>query len=118
MVLIMKPIKYMNIDEGLKEAYKARAKGEKATILDVRTIEEYKQGHFEHGVNLPLDDIGLKKPDEMPDKDQTLYIYCRSGVRSKVAAELLFKMGYSSIVEIGGIIDTMDNADKIVAEKV
>ncbi len=72
-------------------------------ILDVRTPEEYAEGHIEDAVNIPNEIIGNNEIEELPDKSQLIMIYCRSGNRSKQAADKLVKLGYTNIVEFGGI---------------
>ena len=74
-------------------------------ILDVRTPEEYRDGHIPGAINIPNEDIGTKEPSELPDKDQLIMVYCRSGNRSKQASRKLAELGYTNIVEFGGIID-------------
>lgn len=76
------------------------------TILDVRTAQEYSEKHIPGAINIANESIGTKDiPDipELPDKDQLILVYCRSGNRSKQASEKLIKLGYTNIVEIGGI---------------
>ena len=74
-------------------------------ILDVRTVEEYNAGHIPNAICIPNESITDKEPPELPDKDQLILVYCRSGRRSKLAAEQLAKNGYTNIAEFGGIID-------------
>ncbi|MDD6037423.1 MAG: rhodanese-like domain-containing protein [bacterium] len=74
-------------------------------ILDVRTAEEYGEGHIPGAINVANEEIMDAKPTELPDNDQLIYVYCRSGRRSKEAASKLVAFGYTNIVEIGGIID-------------
>ena len=74
-------------------------------ILDVRTQEEYAQGHIPGALLLPLDEVEQKAQEVLPHKDQLLLVYCRSGRRSKIAAEALVELGYTNIKEFGGIID-------------
>ena len=74
-------------------------------ILDVRTKDEYKGGHIPGAVLLPNESIGKDTIDILPDKDQIILIYCRSGRRSKEAAAKLVNLGYTNIYEFGGIID-------------
>ena len=74
-------------------------------LLDVRTVEEYHDGHIPGAVNIANESIGTDEIPALPDKAQRIYVYCRSGNRSKQAAKKLVKLGYTSIVEIGGIID-------------
>ena len=77
---------------------------EDIVILDVRTQEEYGEKHIPGAVLLPLDDVEQKAHVVLPEKDQTILVYCRSGRRSKLAAEALVKLGYTNIREFGGII--------------
>lgn len=74
-------------------------------LLDVRTVEEFACGHIPGAINVPNESIGENEVVELPDKDQKIYVYCRSGNRSKQASEKLIKLGYKNIVEIGGILD-------------
>ena len=71
----------------------------------MKGFEEYETGHIPGAQNFPLDDIESKAKVFIPDKDMTYLIYCRSGRRSKQAAEILVELGYTSILEFGGIID-------------
>ena len=73
-------------------------------ILDVRTQEEYDSGHIKNAVCLPNEDI-ISEPDILPDKEQEILVYCRSGNRSKQAAQKLADMGYENIIEFGGILN-------------
>ena len=74
-------------------------------ILDVRTIAEYNEGHVPNAICIPNETIGNNTISELPDKEQLILIYCRSGNRSKQAAEKLKKLGYTNLIEFGGIID-------------
>lgn len=74
-------------------------------ILDVRTKEEYDEGHIPDSVLLPNETIDDDVSDILPDKDQKILIYCRSGNRSKQASQKLADLGYTDLVEFGGIID-------------
>ena len=74
-------------------------------ILDVRTSQEYSEKHIAGAINVPNETIGSEEIPELPDKDQLVLVYCRSGNRSKQAAEKLVKLGYTNIVEFGGIND-------------
>ena len=73
------------------------------TILDVRTAQEYSEKHIPGAINIANESIGTEDIPELPDKDQLILVYCRSGNRSKQASEKLMKLGYTNIVEIGGI---------------
>ena len=72
-------------------------------ILDVRTEEEYLAGHIAGAVNLPNEDINSQNLALLPEKDQTILVYCRSGNRSKQASGKLADLGYTEILEFGGI---------------
>ena len=72
-------------------------------ILDVRTAQEYSEKHIPGAINIANESIGTEDIPELPDKDQLILVYCRSGNRSKQASEKLVKLGYTNIVEIGGI---------------
>ena len=72
-------------------------------ILDVRTQEEYETAHIPGAICIPNETIGTEDIPELPDKDQLILVYCRSGNRSKQASEKLAKQGYINIVEFGGI---------------
>ena len=74
-------------------------------ILDVRRPDEFAEGHIPNAINVPNESIGTAEIAELPDKDQLILVYCRSGNRSKQAAEKLVKLGYTNITEFGGIID-------------
>lgn len=74
-------------------------------ILDVRRADEFAEGHIPGAINVANESIGAEAPEEIPDKDQTIYVYCRSGNRSKQASEKLAALGYSNIIEFGGIMD-------------
>ena len=74
-------------------------------LLDVRTPEEFADGHIPGAINIPNENIGENDIAELPDKEQRIYVYCRSGNRSKQASAKLVNLGYTNVVEIGGIID-------------
>lgn len=74
-------------------------------ILDVRTKEEYAEGHIPDALLIPDYEIAEKAEEMLPDKDQTILVYCRSGNRSKGASEKLAEMGYTDVREFGGIND-------------
>ena len=74
-------------------------------ILDVRRADEFAAGHILNAINVPNETIGTAEIPELPDKDQLIMVYCRSGRRSKEASEKLVKLGYTNIVEFGGILD-------------
>ena len=74
-------------------------------ILDVRRADEFAEGHIPGAINVANESIGTDEIPELPDKKQLIMVYCRSGRRSKEAAEKLVKLGYTNIVEFGGILD-------------
>lgn len=94
---------YMNITA--EEAKKIMDTEEGYIILDVREQEEYDQGHIPGAILLPLGTIADQAHTVLPEKDQLLLVYCRSGRRSKQAAEILVEQGYTNIKEFGGILD-------------
>lgn len=87
----------------MEEAVDMMAQEQDYQILDVRTWEEYKQGHIPGAICIPNETIGTEPLPQLPDQNQLILVYCRSGNRSKQASEKLAKLGYSNIVEFGGI---------------
>jgi rhodanese-related sulfurtransferase len=94
---------YMNITA--EEAKQIMDREEGYIILDTRTQAEYDEGHIPGAIVIPHDEITDRAEEELPHKDQLILVYCRSGRRSKLAAEALVKLGYTNIKEFGGIID-------------
>lgn len=94
---------YVNITA--EEAKQIMDTEEGYIILDVRTQEEYDQGHIPGATQISHEEIAEKAEEVLPDKDQLILVYCRSGRRSKIAAEALVELGYTNIKEFGGIID-------------
>ena len=74
-------------------------------ILDVRRPDEFALGHIPNAINVPNETISIAPIPELPDKNQRIFVYCRSGRRSKEASEKLVALGYTNIVEFGGILD-------------
>ena len=89
----------------MDEAVTMMAKETGYIILDVRRADEYAAGHIPGAINVANESIGTDEIPELPDKNQLIMVYCRSGRRSKEAAEKLVKLGYTNIVEFGGILD-------------
>lgn len=85
------------------EAKELMAKEEGYIILDVRTQSEYANGHIPGAICVPNEGISNVMPPELPDLDQLILVYCRSGNRSKQAAKKLAEIGYTNIREFGGI---------------
>ena len=81
-------------------------------LLDVRTPEEYREGHIPGAINIPNETIGTAMPEGLPEKDQMILVYCRSGNRSKQASEKLVALGYTNVVEFGGIRDWPGEVEK------
>ena len=94
---------YMNITA--EEAKGIMDREEGYIILDVRTQEEYDQGHITGAIQISHEEIAEKAENVLTDKDQLILVYCRSGRRSKIAAEILVDLGYTNIKEFGGILD-------------
>ena len=94
---------YMNITA--EEAKQIMDSEEGYIILDARTQEEYDQGHIPGAIVISHEEIAEKAEEVLTDKDQLILVYCRSGRRSKIAAEALVELGYTNIKEFGGIID-------------
>ena len=88
-----------------EEARKLMDSEKDRIILDVRSREEYDQGHIPGAILIPDTEIEAKAADLLPDKDQLILVYCRSGRRSKLAAQSLADLGYTNIREFGGILD-------------
>ena len=88
----------------MEEAVAIMAEETNYIILDVRTQEEFAQAHIPGAVCIPNETIGEDEIPALPDKDQLILVYCRSGNRSKQASEKLAALGYTNIVEFGGII--------------
>lgn len=87
----------------MDEAKTLMEKEEGYILLDVRTKGEYESGYIPGAINIPLSDIDEKIISFLPDKSQMILVYCRSGNRSREASDKLSKLGYSNILEIGGI---------------
>ena len=81
-------------------------------LLDVRRDNEFEEGHIPGAINIPNESIGTEEIAELPDKNQTIYVYCRSGNRSKQASQKLVDLGYTDVIEFGGIIDYSGELEK------
>lgn len=75
------------------------------TVLDVRTPEEFSQGHIPGAILIPDYELAKRAEKELPDKNALILVYCRSGNRSRQAANTLLKLGYTNVKDFGGIID-------------
>lgn len=90
---------------GMDEAIELMENESDYIILDVRTEAEFSEKRIPGAINVPNESIGADEIAELPDKGQLILVYCRSGNRSKQASEKLVKLGYTNIVEFGGIND-------------
>ena len=90
---------------GMDEAIAMMEEESNYIILDVRTPEEFADKHIPDAINIPNETIGTEEIPELPDKEQLILVYCRSGNRSKQASDKLVNLGYTNIVEFGGIND-------------
>ena len=88
-----------------ENAKKIMDSGEEHIILDTREQDEFDSGHIPGAILIPYTEIENKAEEMLPDKDKLILVYCRSGRRSKIAAEALSKLGYTNVKEFGGIID-------------
>ena len=87
------------------EAKEIIESGDPYVLLDVRTQEEYDTGHIKGSILIPYTDIEKLAPEKLPDRDATILVYCRSGRRSAIAAQALADMGYTHVLDMGGIQD-------------
>ena len=94
---------YVSITQ--EEAKRIMDTEENCVILDVRTYEEFETGHISGAICFPLDEVQSKAKVFIPDQDTLYLVYCRSGRRSKEAAQILADLGYTNILEFGGILD-------------
>ena len=96
----------------MDEAVKMMRDEKDYIILDARRPDEYAEGHIPGAINVPNEEIGTTEIAELPDKSQLILVYCRSGRRSKEASEKLARLGYTNIVEFGGILDYKGEIEK------
>ena len=95
-----------------EEAQRIMDTEDNIVILDVRTQQEFDEGHIPGAICLPNESINGEDIDELPDKEQIILVYCRSGRRSKEASKKLASYGYTNILEFGGIIDWQGDIEK------
>ena len=95
-----------------EEAKAMMAKDDGHVIVDVRREDEYTSGHIPGAVLIPNETIGDQKPPELPDPDQIILVYCRSGNRSAQAAQKLFDLGYTRVYDFGGIMSWTGEIEK------
>ena len=96
----------------MDEAVKLMRNEKNYIILDVRRPDEYAKGRIPGAINVPNEEIGTAEISKLPDKSQLILVFCRSGRRSKEAAGKLAKLGYTNIVEFGGILDYKGEIEK------
>ena len=96
----------------MSEAVKMMETEKNYIILDVRRADEFAEGHIPGAINVANEVIGTEEIPELPDKSQLILVYCRSGRRSTEASEKLVKLGYTNIVECGGILDWKGEIEK------
>lgn len=77
----------------------------KTLVIDVRTAREYQGDHFKNAVNVPLNVIGKKIKEIVPDYDETIIVYCKTGMRARIAKQILEKMGYKKVINAGTLED-------------
>ena len=95
-----------------EEAKKIMDSGEEHIVLDTREQDEFDEEHIPNAILIPYTEIENKAEEMLPDKDKLILVYCRSGRRSKIAAENLVKLGYTNVKEFGGIIDWPYDVEK------
>lgn len=95
-----------------EEAKERMDKDDKIIILDVRTEEEYREGHIPGAIVIPNETISSEPLKELPDLDQEILVYCRSGNRSAQAAKKLIEAGYTQVYDFGGINDWPYDTEK------
>ena len=99
-----KPLTYQSIS--MEDGLKMMAKSSGYILLDVRSLDEFASGHIPGAVLFPHDNISERTCETiLPNKEQQIFVYCRSGRRSKIAAQKLIELKYANIIEIGGIND-------------
>lgn len=102
----------------MEEAKEAFTQDGTYIIVDVRRADEYADGHIPRAINIANEDIRDEDPEELTDKEQLIYVYCRSGRRSQEAAAKLSALGYKHVIECGGILDWTGEIEKqLIAKK-
>ena len=106
---IMTTFTYVSMEEGLK----LMSNDNNFVLLDVRTPEEFSSGHIPGALQLTNETFTKQDAEKLlKDKSQTIYVYCRSGRRSKQSSQKLIDFGYTNVIEIGGIIDYNGSVEK------
>jgi rhodanese-related sulfurtransferase len=94
---------YIQIDQEMAKAMMSLDDGH--VVVDVRRQDEFDAGHIPGAICIPNESITDTQPAELPDLNQVILVYCRTGRRSKEASQKLFDMGYKNVFEFGGIVD-------------
>lgn len=96
----------MSVNKLNMQEAKANLDADKDIVLiDIRSKAEYDEGHIPGSIHIPLPELEMRIEEEAPDLDQTIYFYCRSGVRTLTAGAILEHLGYTNLYDIGGIIN-------------
>lgn len=103
LILTAKHPSYVKITPN--QAYELMQSQNNCTVLDVRTPEEFSQGHIPGAILIPDYELAKRAEKELPDKNALILVYCRSGNRSRQATNTLLKLGYTNVKDFGGIID-------------
>lgn len=103
LILTAKHPSYVKITPN--QAYELMQSQNNCTVLDVRTPEEFSQGHIPGAIFIPDYELAKRAEKKLPDKNALILVYCRSGNRSRQAANTLLKLGYTNVKDFGGIID-------------
>lgn len=77
--------------------------GDYNIILDVRLLEEYKEGHIKNAIIIPVDELQTKALEMLTNKEDKILVYCKSGRRSEIASKTLIEMGYTNVYDFGGL---------------
>ena len=102
LILTAKHPSYVKITPN--QAYELMQSQNNCTVLDVRTPEEFSQGHIPGAILIPDYELAKRAEKELPDKNALILVYCRSGNRSRQAANTLLKLGHTNVKDFGGII--------------
>ena len=90
------------------EQLKRKVSQEGAILLDIRSPQEYEEGHLGGSILIPEYELKTKASEKLPDKEQVIVVYCSSGIRSKKAQKILEKMGYLNVYNLYGVLDNAD----------
>ena len=88
-----------------KKAKQMMDQSQSYVIVDVRTQAEYATGHIANAVLIPVDQVAQLAPDQLTDKQQLIFVYCRTGARAAQGSAMLVQLGYTNVYDIGGIVN-------------